>query len=110
LELRQHRKRLADTDFDTNGITDVNDLLVITGQWLDSITPGSEGDLNTDGEINFADFAQLAANWQKIQGIPEITASIDISIEDGSVEVQVQNEGSPIYQYFLLIDGIFVKN
>lgn len=99
----------ADTDFDQNGITDINDLLVITDQWLDTVTPSSDGDLNSDGDINLTDFFLFAANWLKTQGNPVITPSIGISDEDGSIGVQVQNNGEPIYQYFLLIDGLYAK-
>jgi hypothetical protein len=61
------------------------------------------------GFVDLTDFAILAGMWQKTQGIPEITASINVSSEDGSIEVQVQDEGAPIYQCFLLVDGVFVK-
>jgi hypothetical protein len=77
--------------------------------WIDPNFVSYGGDWNNDGFVNLADFAILAGMWQKIQEIPEITASINVSSEDGSIEVQVQDGGSPIYQCFLLIDGVFVK-
>jgi hypothetical protein len=98
----------TDTDFDINGITDVNDLLVITDQWLDFVTPGSEGDLNTDGEINFTDFALFAANWQNIQGEPNMIPIISGDPNTGWIDVGVSGYAPDTQQMFLLADGKFI--
>jgi hypothetical protein len=119
-------------DWDYTGVeevtgTDIDDVLTLANYWL-TYTPYEPnspnymdpniidpnlisygGDWNDDGFVDLADFAILAANWQRVQGNPDITASVVISDEDGSIEVQVQNNGEPIYQYFVLIDGLYAK-
>ncbi len=107
--------------------TDLDDLITIANYWLtytpydpnspnyqdpnivDPNTISYGGDWNDDGFVDLADFAILSGMWQKTQGTSQITASINVSSEDGSVEVQVQDEGASIYQCFLLIDGTFIK-
>ena len=52
-------------DFDIDGDVDNNDLRSFTSHWLDA-APGCQslaGDWNHDCEVNFEDFALLAAQW-----------------------------------------------
>ena len=57
---------IGDTiDVTSDGVTNTDDLLIISGQWLQAgseqtadIAPASQ-----DGIVNFLDFAVLAAHW-----------------------------------------------
>ncbi len=49
-------------DFDINGVVDGNDLETFTDYWLDT-TDIDDADYDGDGNVNFYEFALLAANW-----------------------------------------------
>jgi len=68
---------LAASDFNEDGIADTADLLALLSQWLENVTPGATGDLHEDGQINLADFTLFAENWQKTQGYPNISFTVD---------------------------------
>ena len=53
-------------DFNFDGVVDVGDLGVLTGQWLTD--PGSSNpsaDIDGDGTVDAEDFAKLAAGWKR---------------------------------------------
>jgi len=52
-------------DLDNNGRVDLKDLLVFTGQWLNTggCSDSNCADLSGDGDVNMVDFALLAENW-----------------------------------------------
>ena len=47
---------LVPGDVDRNGVADLNDFNIITGNFLDSATSRDDGDLNGDGIVDFGDF------------------------------------------------------
>ncbi len=98
----------ADTDFNQDGITDYQDLFILASQWLETVTSVSEGDLNDDGVIDFEDFSTFSAAWRKMQGTPNVTATMTISDEDRSIKIEAEYGSNSIYQSYLLIDGVYI--
>lgn len=54
-------------DINRDGVVDVQDLLLLSSQWLDTPGQPSADIAGTwgDGFVDFLDFAQLASDWQK---------------------------------------------
>jgi len=91
-----------------DSITNFKDLYTLVSNWLNSVTPGSSGDLNNDGIINFNDYRLLAATWQKTQGEPNITLAISGDSNSGYVDVGVNGFAPDTQQIFLLADGKYI--
>ncbi|RTL22685.1 MAG: hypothetical protein EKK55_14300 [Rhodocyclaceae bacterium] len=53
---------------DVNGdrIVNVLDASVIAGNWLQTVTPGTNGDLDLDGVVNLSDLVIVGANYGNI--------------------------------------------
>ncbi len=98
----------ATGDFNHDTITDYKDLYVLTSHWLSSVTPGSNGDLNNDGNVTFIDYARFATNWQKTQGEPNITLTISGDSSSGYVDAGVSGFTSDTQRVFVLTDGKYV--
>ena len=61
---------ILDGDVDSDCDVDVVDLLKFAIQWLNPKCEGCySADASGNGEVNFADFAKMAANWQKCNSI-----------------------------------------
>lgn len=57
---------LANTDLNSDYRVNGKDLNIFVNQWLDDpCDPPQSADLNYDGNVDFQDFASLAANWGK---------------------------------------------
>ena len=53
-------------DLEPDGDIDIDDLLILMQQWMNTCEKPhgcSNADINNDTIVNFADFAQLAAQW-----------------------------------------------
>jgi hypothetical protein len=107
-------------DFDNSGLVDANDLGIFVSVWLavspdpneiPGCDPNKTPDFDNSGKVDFADFAAFSRSWLATDfNPPMITAAVSASADDGSIEVAVEDSDPPIYQYFLLIDGVFVKH
>jgi len=77
-------------DVDGSGRVGLSDVSVLSGQWLKVPPSGSKpsSDLNDDGDVDFADFAIVAANWmQQSDGIFKGHHSLDAnSYEPGIMD------------------------
>jgi len=57
---------LLGTDIDGDGPVDINDLQIMSGNWLGAVdlyNPPVTGDLNDDGIVDFEDFTIFAVDW-----------------------------------------------
>jgi hypothetical protein len=107
-------------DFDNSGLVDINDLDIFASVWLmfspdpneiPHCDPNKSPDYDNSGKVDFTDFAAFSKSWLASDfNPPTITASVSATSDDGSIEVTVGESEPPIYQYFLLIDGVFVKH
>ncbi|MHB0946140.1 MAG: right-handed parallel beta-helix repeat-containing protein [Sedimentisphaerales bacterium] len=100
----------AISDFNKDTITDYEDLYTLTANWLDTVEPNSNGDLNGDETVNFKDFALFANSWKKIHGYPSIAAFIlsdtnDINNVNGSFDVDVNSSDFANGCDFIFMDG-----
>jgi hypothetical protein len=99
---------LAAGDFNRDTITDYNDLCTFASLWLDTVTPGSTGDLDNDANVNFIDYALFAASWKKTQGEPNIVPTISGDPNTGYVDVGVSGFAPDTQQVFVFADGRYL--
>lgn len=52
-------------DINKDGKADIIDLSVLSSQWLLNMLEDPRADISGDGDVNLADFAAIAADWQK---------------------------------------------
>lgn len=58
-------------DLNTDGTVDYYDIFVLQDQWLTA--PAGNADLNTDNQVNFADYVLLAQNWLRTEPLQTVT-------------------------------------
>ncbi len=57
-----------DGDLDADNTVDMQDLFIMSGNWLDNSSPSFDnGDINDDGSVDAYDFAIVAKNWLKTE-------------------------------------------
>jgi len=63
----------AEYDLDFSGYVDYDDLKIMSGFWLNDCNQDNgwcgNADFDQSGKVNFADYAELAANWQTAPGL-----------------------------------------
>ncbi len=100
-------------DFDNSGIVDFNDLSIFTSSWLSDgselvdLDPNKNPDYDHNNTVNIYDLSEFAALWLKTSSSNiEFSVSLD---QDGSVNVDVIDAPDNTLRYFLIVDGIFIK-
>jgi hypothetical protein len=106
-------------DFDNSGSVDMVDFCIFSSAWMiKNIDPNKipscdlnkSPDYNHDGSVDIIDLCSFSQSWMaKRESSPKLNASITANTNDGSIEVLINNKDSSICQYFLMIDGVFVK-
>jgi hypothetical protein len=104
-------------DFNNSGIVDFNDLALFTENWLknepnENISlysdPNKTPDYNRDGTVDCYDFSEFSKSWMKTENTTSSITFLENLAYDGSLEIKITSKLNA-YQYFLLIDGIFIK-
>lgn len=107
-------------DFNNSGSVDMEDFSIFSSAWMvKNVDPNKltncdlnkSPDWNKDGIVDIIDFCSFSTSWMAKRDIaPVIDASITANSDDGAIEITINNKNSNIFQYFLVVDGVFIKS
>jgi hypothetical protein len=106
-------------DFNNSGTVNMVDFGIFASAWMvkdvdpnkiPDCDPNKSPDYNHDGIVDLIDLCAFSSSWMAKRDIaPKLEASITANTDDGSIEVSIKDKNSSISQYFLVIDGVYVK-